>query len=213
MTDRREIPIEEAAPEQLRAFANDVLGLGLPTHTKDETVLARIKTCWKPDYITAPSEPGAPVQAEAAPAEERPAPPSAKQAEAAPQPPKVPVPAGRELKSDRPGSSIKDPKVSLIINEQPGPGGKRDVFVSVNGSGMMIPRGEYVSVPYRYYLVLGNAILTHWEQEDDGELTAHDVPNYPFQVRTHPPEEEIAAWFAAQAQEDIKPPETTTAAA
>ena len=93
------------------------------------------------------------------------------------------------------GSSKADPKVRMFLNEAEGAGGQRAVFVSVNNVPMLIPRGEEVDVPYRYYLALKAAISTIREQDENThELLSRDVPAYPFQVVRLPTAKEMEAW-------------------
>ena len=60
---------------------------------------------------------------------------------------------------------------------------------------MLIPRGEEVDVPYRYYLALKAAITTvHEQDETTFEILSRDVPAYPFQVIRLPTEKEMEPW-------------------
>lgn len=73
-------------------------------------------------------------------------------------------------------------KVTINIAAQEGPGGSEPVFVSVNGSAMLIPRGKDVPVPKRYYEVLRTATRMVYDPNPEGGLMPpREVPQYPFQ--------------------------------
>ena len=114
----------------------------------------------------------------------------------APQPPSETLTDGKALRGS---SAVNDPKVMITITEMPGAGGKRDVFVGVNGVGMMIPRGRPVVIPYRYFHALENATQTLYEQDEHtGEVISSDVPSYPFSVNKWPEKADIDAYLAAE---------------
>lgn len=74
-------------------------------------------------------------------------------------------------------------KVTVLISASEAPGGSDDVFAAVNGSGMLIPRGKPVSIPYRYYEVLKNAVSTVYDPLPNGGMSEpRQVPQYPFSV-------------------------------
>lgn len=119
---------------------------------------------------------------------------------AAPQAPEgmqMPRPSdtAKKLSSSKSGG---DPKVTLVLNRTEEKGGNRPLFVSVNGVGMLIPRGEKVSIPFRYYLALLNAVGIQYDQDEEGELESREVQSYPFNVQEMPPRDEIDAWHKAQ---------------
>ena len=104
-------------------------------------------------------------------------------------------------KALRGSSAENDPKVQITIAEVEGAGGKRPVFVGVNGVGMLIARGRPQDIPYRYYAALTNAIkTTHEQDESTGEIVSSDVPSYPFSVNRMPPQTEIDAYLALEQQ-------------
>lgn len=154
----REIKLADATDAQLRAFANGTLGLNLPPHTKDSTVLARVHAAWDKEHINVAEEP---EQAAGAQAGDAPPNPDAKQD----------------------AKSKKDGKVRVYINETEDSGGADPVVVGVNGKVMLIPRGEEVEIPYPYFEVLKNAVTHKYEMLPDGGM--NPIPRkvflYPFQ--------------------------------
>lgn len=112
-----------------------------------------------------------------------------------------------------------DPKVTINIPAQPGPGGARHVPVSVNGRTILLPRGKNIEIAYRYYHALVLAEERHYEQVPDpaGGPTPiqqeRDVPSYPFNVIEMPPKAEIQAWIAKQDDEGQAEQAAATAAA
>jgi hypothetical protein len=173
----KRVPMAEATEAQLREFAQNVLGLAIDHKTKGDKRRAAIGRAWpNQDHI---------LVADTAPPAEAPAPALDINHTA--------VPATKAM-VDR--TSGLDPKVKINISREAGPGGDRAVPVSVNGVAMVIPRGEDVTVPYRFYLALRNAITTLVEQDPNTlEEFRRDTPSYPFQVvGPLPSEAEIAAW-------------------
>jgi len=183
----KQIPLVDATEDQLRKFAIEVLGLDIHHMAKSESITAKINQVWDKDTIAVEEEN---QTITAAPGT---APPNPNLDD------KVSI-------SEKPtagiliSSSKLDPKVHLELNRSDDKGGDRAVPLNVNGKTMLIPRGEACNVPYRYYLVLVNAVRTVYEQMDDGELAPREVPAYPFRVITMPDQAEIDAWEAAQAK-------------
>lgn len=100
---------------------------------------------------------------------------------------------------------VTEPMVSLTIHQQEGPGGKRAVFVGVNGRAILIPRNKPSEVKLRYLRALENAIETKYEYDEDAKANLpRDMPSYPYQVHRMPSEEEQARWYAFEAAEDAR---------
>ena len=189
--EARQIPIEEATKDELIQFASENLGMEFSPKTPIGKILAGVRQAWRPDHIILYGERETPVAT------------VDKGADASTV--KVNI---RALKG---GSSEHDPKVRMFLNEAEGAGGQRAVFVSVNNVPMLIPRGEEVDVPYRYYLALKAAVSTvHEQDENTYEVLSRDVPAYPFQVIRLPTEKEMEAWnlqeHLAQYPEGEAPP-------
>lgn len=184
----RDIPLAEATVEQLRQFANGYLGLFFPPNTSEATIRAKIDAAWdKPTIAVMEADEDAPLFAEE---DNAPKPAVA----SAPTPAQPLRPFALDV------TSRGDPKVRLIVQEQAGPGGKRPVFVGVNGVSFTIPRGKEVEIPYRYYAALNDAIEDRHEQDEQtGEINTSRVPSYPFQIVMLPPQAEVDAWNEAKA--------------
>lgn len=179
MTTTKKIPINEATADQLREYCEVFLGIHVSPNpgTKPETIKAKILQA-KPDIEFIENE-----------VEEEPAVPEG----AAPQ--KV----DGAKRGYGPGTSQFDPKVKIRINQSEGPGGNRGVPVGVNGQIMILPRGEVIEVPYRYYLALDQAVQATYHQDPKThEPIASVGHSYPFQVIQMPPQEDIEAWHEGQ---------------
>lgn len=100
---------------------------------------------------------------------------------------------------------VTEPMVLLTVHMQEGPGGKRAIFVAVNGVGMLIPRNKQVEVKLRYLRVLENAIETKYDFDEDAKANVpRDLPSYPYQVNRMPSQDAIDAWHAFEAKEEAK---------
>lgn len=100
---------------------------------------------------------------------------------------------------------IAEPMVELTIHTQEGAGGKRAVFVGVNGRALLIPRNKRCEVKLRYLKALENAIETKYEFDEDVKAnTPRETPSYPYQVHKMPSDEVQAAWYAYEAAEEAK---------
>jgi hypothetical protein len=154
------VPLKQATIAQLTAFATEVLNISLEPGLKQPQIVARIKAV-APEIsdITLPGQPGSPDH------------------DATPDAPKAPAAVGSR---PRPG------RTRILIQAREDMGGDRPLFVSVNGSGMLIPRGEAVDVPDPYAEVLKNAVEVHYEQKtgDEGEIiyVPRHVPRFPMSI-------------------------------
>lgn len=176
------VKLSEASRDEMLVFAQQNLGIDLPRNISADQCRAKIKAAWDKDTFPVTVTVG-----DAAEAPEAPAP------FAAPAPPAADNDAERLVSA----GGGRDPVVMLILYESERPGGKRDVFVGVNGIGMTIPRGRKVPVPYRYYHIIANAVEdVVTEDEETHELITNQVPRYPHQVVEMPPQAEIDAWLA-----------------
>jgi hypothetical protein len=175
----QQIPIDRATKTQLIQFASEALGVEIHPNTGAGKVRAKIRTAWRADYITLYNEPEKALEVTTV--------------TTAPHDDDAPIAV--EIRALHGGSSKNDPKVRLYVNEAQGPGGSRPVFVSVNNVPMLLPRGEEVDVPYRYYLALKAAVRTLHEQDDETYvINPRDVPSYPFSVVRLPSKEEMEGW-------------------
>lgn len=113
----------------------------------------------------------------------------------------TPIQAGGD-----PGHSRHDPKVTISITPNKEAYGKH-VPVCVNGDNLVLEVGKEVSIPYRHYLALKNAVEIVLTQEQDsrtGELIEVETPAYTiqFNVLSLPSQAEIDAFH--ERTRDIK---------
>lgn len=100
--------------------------------------------------------------------------------------------------------AYRDPRFLIQIVPEKGKGGKAPVPVSVNGTCMLLPRGEQIEVPARYFFALSCAVQTLIEDAIDEktkvfERTETDVQTYQYTILRQPTADEIDAW-----QEDME---------
>jgi hypothetical protein len=187
----QKVALAEATEPQLREFAQNTLGMDVKPGDTPAKLKAAITKAWNQDFIIV----GAKVEAAPLPGHEaRPA-QVIGQAESVAGNQSAAAGAAAPLV---PGGSNKDPRVKIIIPRQEGPGGDRSVEVAVNGTLILIPRGQPCDVAYRYYEALRNATQTLYDMDDDSNILSREVPAYPFSVLEMPPAEAVAAWLATQ---------------
>ena len=168
MMDPKHIPLEEATHNQLKWFATAILGIAdLTGKENGVTLKAKIKQAWDkdsifvmepdPKYGDNPDSTGNPRNATMM---------------------EFPSGTGKMRECVRINIPIMDPKLH--------PGGDEDVKVSVNGTAMLIPRGQDVVVPVEYVEVLEHAVQFVYDEYDEnsdmmGGLKAPRlVHNYQF---------------------------------
>lgn len=151
------ISIAEATPQQLRSFATTVLGLELEGRENGPTLRSKIEQAgWTGDNI--------PVMGEA---------------------PSGPPAGSRDA---REASKIVKENgrayFTIIIPREDKPGGQEPVYVSINGRGMFIPRGERQEVPAEYVEALDHAEQHVYDEFDGNGLGGLKAPrkvkSYPF---------------------------------
>lgn len=104
--------------------------------------------------------------------------------------------------------AYKDPRFLINIAAERGKGGKTPVAVSVNGTCMLLPRGEDIEVPARYFFALRLAVATIIEDIfDDKNMPVRqetEVPQYQFSVLRSPTQQEIDDWQDMLDDLDVK---------
>ena len=75
-----------------------------------------------------------------------------------------------------------EPKVKVMIHEQEGHEGQKDVFLGVNGRGILVKRGFEVDIPFSYYMVLKEAKYEIPVKADDGTDEIKIIPRFAFNV-------------------------------
>lgn len=178
-TKMKTVLLEEADLTQLKEFATNSLGLEFPRTANTVHMLSMIRQVHTKDTIEVADE-DAYQTAEAgnfAPAQQ------------------VQRTTGKDMKAVKSG---KDPKVTINIPLSEKEGGDRPVTVGVNGQIMLLPRGEDITIPYRYYEALRNARKSEFSQDpndNNHEIKERIVPSYPFEVKAMPSKDEIDAWL------------------
>lgn len=197
----KDVKIADASLLQLRVFAEMGLGMDVPKTANADQIRKMIANVHEGDTINVPvrgddaaeegtdSAPPAPAVDTARPAAVAPA--AVEMDEAAL------ISAFERLDID----SRKDPKITIQIHNQAGKGGERPVFVGVNGVGMLLPRNKQITIPYRYFLALTDALAIDYEQVPDEEnpgrpdkLIEREMHSYPFTVHHQPSQAELDAW-------------------
>lgn len=173
MSKTKQVPLADATNKQLRTFASSHLGLPLGSNVMTDRKLRAM------------------IQ------------------EAAWDKPYVLVPADEGVEVEpRPAAAAPEPQlgaepyVKLLITVTEEDDGRDMVFVGVNGRAIYLPRGEEISVKYRYYLALKNAQKMITDQRGEGvhtEDVSRIVQQYPFSVLEMPSKAAIEAWLAADA--------------
>ena len=169
-------PIDKCTDAELRTHANIMLGLGTPPKISRGSLLAKIREVWQPDFIYVDDKEEAALAVE--------------YEEAAANDTKA------NIRSLRGSSSRNDPKVRIVFAMTEAAGGDRPFFTSVNNVPMLIPRGEEINLPYRYFLAVKNAVVTTYTMDPDTyENIPRDVPAYAFSVVSLPTQEEMRSWY------------------
>jgi hypothetical protein len=169
------ISIDEATPEQVRAYAANFLGIPVDDVENGE-VMAKVRASIEGSQIFV-----------------------ATQVETVDQTGSPPPPVEENIGGGLVGTLGRgDPKVTLVLHaeERDGVVVNRHKEVGVNGVVWLLKRGEEITIPYRVYVALNNAerhVITH---TPEGEVREQVVLNTPFNVVRMPPAEEIAAWHA-----------------
>lgn len=161
----RKIPIKDASAAQLRKFAIEHLGLEVKGSMNRQALIALIGQAWTEEDIRVEEAPPEAVQSHGARA--------------------------RASLADglKPGYA----RVQIHVSEEPG--GTDPVPLGVNGSIMLVERGKDQDIPYRYYIVLKNAIKYQYDMDGDKiNPIPRQIPQYPFSViAINEPEEAQAA--------------------
>jgi hypothetical protein len=178
----RSLPIDEASPIQVRAFATNFLNLDIPDTADDAAVLAAVRQA-SPNIATIFEL-----------VDENDAEEPAQQNGAAAAIPLAPEEfAGRTqgtLGHDDPRCLIQIP----VIESEDG-SGAQDVLVGVNGRAWQLKRGVNLDVPYRVVAALDNAYQHILRHDEQGNELRHDSKRYPYNwVGAQPSEQEIEAW-------------------
>ena len=103
-----------------------------------------------------------------------------------------------------------DPRVDITVMESSDPTKPTEVLVSANGDTIQLKRGERVSIPYRFYRTMLDALEV--VPKDTGEinpvtgapLVIHiEQQSYHVQVHSLPSDKQIAAWMERVANVEL----------
>lgn len=93
-----------------------------------------------------------------------------------------------------------DPLVNIRVHSDRQKGGDRPVPAHLNGTEYWVPRNKDVNIPYRYFMVLQEAvgdIHDGWDDEKRRNSEARETQSYTFTVNRKPTQEEIENWERA----------------
>lgn len=180
------LPINEATNKQLLYYAQRIVGLEVNKGTNSANIIAKIEEAM-------PGTTEIDVEAE-----------SESSADHAPPAPlaSAVMATDESIPEGRAGAHFRyDPKVIVEVSHTSDKTRAKDVQVSVNGDVIIIKRGQKVSIPYRHYLALRDAIEKVGIETDEINPVTHmpkiefvDRPSYEFSVIAMPSEEEVAAF-------------------
>jgi hypothetical protein len=74
----------------------------------------------------------------------------------------------------------------LTIHSESGEGGAAAVFAGLNGVGYHIPRGIAHNVPAELVSNMQNAVQTHYERNDKGEMIPRTSPRFGMTISDAP---------------------------
>lgn len=191
MTTKTKVSIADASAAQLRWYANTVLGLDeIKKGTSAANIIGKIHAV-SPNLaeIEVPED-----LAEDAPAQAV-SPKGVTMAD---------VKSASDIPAGRPGQHFRfDPKVTLEVNRTNDKRRAKRVFVTCNGDTIEIQRGVPVQIPYRFYLVMLDAVeKVSIELDEINPVTGLPLrqwveqQSYDFNVKAMPSQEEIDAWYA-----------------
>lgn len=187
----KSVKLEDATADQLRLWCMMYLGQSMPPNTKPETMAAKLRAIGHEEFEVEENAGGAVAERL----------PSSRGAGPAPNAPQTVEDYLALYPKGVPDlTGMRDPPVIMMIPHQDKEGGQRPVFVGVNGTSYTIPRGKNVSVPWRYYLALKDAVEATYQPDpnDHYSLIRTDTPSYPIQVVQLPPKAWVLAWEQAQ---------------
>lgn len=157
--------LSECTDRELLAFAKQILNIPKPDAAN---ILEQVKAAWPQEFILVAQD-APPV------AEPRAALAGANHILTKEE---IEARAGAGISAQ---TSMFDPICDIVIPEGEGQDGKENVFVNVNGNAMMIARGVPQAVPWRYMVVLQNAVQRLYNQDEKTfEITYRDVPRFSF---------------------------------
>lgn len=188
------IKIADATVKQLRIVAEQVTGAPVPPTSTREMLMARLAAAeFTAEDFEIPADAASDLTRDPAPA--APAAPTA-----TPQTSRTQAERIAAQNRERMAKHGLDPIVTVLVQKGDGDSGEEPVPVGVNGTYMLVPRGVPAPIPYRYYLALDIA-KQDTVTEVDGVIKHNVRHSYPHTVLQMPPQSEIDAWNAQQADD------------
>lgn len=170
----RNIPIDEATPDQIRAFATGFLNLELASDATDDAVLSAVLR----------AQPGSTLIFVKDEDEQQPE-------EAAAPPPEA---FGNGMAGTL-GQCDPRAVIEIPIVESDDKTGEMDVMVGVNGRAWQLKRGVPLDVPWRVVEALKLTIATSVRHDmDTGEEQFSPTKRFPFHFHSQPTQEQIDEW-------------------
>lgn len=170
----KQIPIDEALIDDLRSFAEVVLGLEVPKRATEQTIRGKIAEAgWTRDVIVLDdASAGIPTGSQnnslvnIRPREDD---------------------KGNAIMGEGPdGEPEQEREIKILVHTSDKPGGDEPVFASVNGRGIYIPRGERVWVPEKFVRVLDDAVELHYPEYDPNKNDGRGGLDAPREVKSYP---------------------------
>lgn len=179
------VSLKDATHAQLLRYASINLNLpGVQPNTGEEKLRERIKAATGEDCIYVQTS----IKEEDAPGKK-------------PRNPVVGQAASRnrhQVVMDPMRFAYRDPRFLINIAAERGKGGKAHVPVSVNGTCILLPRGQDIEVPARYFFALKAAVATVIEDifDDNNQPVRQqsEVPQYQYSIVRSPSQDEIDDW-------------------
>ena len=92
----------------------------------------------------------------------------------------------------------REPMVKLTIHPGDGKGGDEKFPIAWKGRLIALERGKQSTIPYKYYLILRDAVGEDYEQDDQYRIHKRTTKAVAYSVDEMPPQAEIDAWWVSQ---------------
>jgi len=94
------------------------------------------------------------------------------------------APRAKDIPVSDAGDNLSGEKMEVIINAGEGEIGRQAVFLSINGHGLLIPRGVPCLVPTEVVEILDNATQVIYEPGEGGKVIEREVKRFSYTART-----------------------------
>lgn len=169
MTDKK-VLLKDATVAQLRAFAQNNLGIEIGANEVKTAILTKIQAAYTKDEITV-------LEAEEVKATTLAGTDLAAHSKAGKSAQGAAVLTAKTANKD-------EVMVRVLIQRTDTPGGADDVPLGCNGKIMLVPRGKLVEIPRRYFESLKNSVKHVYDSLEGGGMNPvpREVPEFPYQV-------------------------------